>query len=175
MVTSTLRIFRLILQYVTIIYLTTHFTARSRYSSTYQHWPHMLGKSKLSPYVGNLAMAFCTWMSCCQGIQKELRMDGPIWKFSRGFWNLLLPVSFWNIYWYGSALGRAIRNCLWNRYFTTPGRGIGYSFQLAITALLYSIISYCITSAQSYFKHTMAFIMLILIKQNACGSIFFIM
>ena len=29
------------------------------------------------------------------------------------------------------------------------GRGIGYSFQLAITAPLYSIISYCIATAQS--------------------------
>ena len=48
----------------------------------------------------------------------------------------------------------------WNFYFrlTTPygsfqklppGRGIGYSFQLAITAPLYSIIGYCIATAQS--------------------------
>ena len=43
----------------------------------------------------------------------------------------------------------AFRNCLKSRYFTTSGRGIGYSFQLAITAPLYSIIGYCIATAQS--------------------------
>ena len=32
---------------------------------------------------------------------------------------------------------------------TQQGRGIGYSFQLAITAPLYSIIGYCIATAQS--------------------------
>jgi len=44
----------------------------------------------------------------------------------------------------------ASRNCLRWWYFTSPGRGIGYSFQLAITAPLYSIIGYCIATAQSY-------------------------
>ena len=43
----------------------------------------------------------------------------------------------------------AFRNCLNQLYFKLTGRGIGYSFQLAITASLYSIIDYCITSAQS--------------------------
>ena len=32
---------------------------------------------------------------------------------------------------------RACRNCLNRRYFTSTGRDIGYSFQLAITAPLY--------------------------------------
>ena len=45
---------------------------------------------------------------------------------------------------------RAFRNCLSPRYFTRSGRGIGYSFQLAITAPLYSITGYCIATAQSY-------------------------
>ena len=44
---------------------------------------------------------------------------------------------------------RSYRNCHRGRYLTTSGRGIGYSFQLAITAPLYSIIGYCITTAQS--------------------------
>ena len=44
---------------------------------------------------------------------------------------------------------RAFRNCLSQRYFTSTRRGIGYSFQLAITAPLYSIIGYCIATAQS--------------------------
>jgi hypothetical protein len=44
---------------------------------------------------------------------------------------------------------RAFRNCLSPRYFTRSGRGIGYSFQLAITAPLYSITGYCIATAQS--------------------------
>ena len=43
----------------------------------------------------------------------------------------------------------AYRNCLEERYFTSQGRGIGYSFQLAITAPLYSITGYCIATAQS--------------------------
>jgi len=45
---------------------------------------------------------------------------------------------------------RAFRNCFKCRYFTTQERGIGYSFQLAITAPLYSITGYCIATAQSY-------------------------
>ena len=44
---------------------------------------------------------------------------------------------------------RAFRNCFKCRYFTTQERGIGYSFQLAITAPLYSITGYCIATAQS--------------------------
>ena len=44
----------------------------------------------------------------------------------------------------------APRNCLPSGYFTWRGRGIGYSFQLAITAPLYSIISYSIASAQDW-------------------------
>ena len=43
----------------------------------------------------------------------------------------------------------AFRNCLSQLYFKPKGRGIGYSFQLAITAPLYSIIGYCIATAQS--------------------------
>ena len=46
----------------------------------------------------------------------------------------------------------ASRNCLWQLYFKSKWRGIGYSFQLAITAPLYSITGYCITTAQSYSK-----------------------
>ena len=42
-----------------------------------------------------------------------------------------------------------VRNCHKQRYFTSWGRGIGYSFQLAITAPLYSITGYCIATAQS--------------------------
>ena len=34
-------------------------------------------------------------------------------------------------------------------YFTSSSRGIGISFQLAITAPLYSIMGYCIATAQS--------------------------
>ena len=49
-----------------------------------------------------------------------------------------------------SASSEAFRNCLSQRYFTSKGRGIGYSFQLAITAPLYSITGYCIATAQSY-------------------------
>ena len=44
---------------------------------------------------------------------------------------------------------RACRNCLRQLYFKLKGRGIGYSFQLAITAPLYPIIGYCIATAQS--------------------------
>ena len=44
----------------------------------------------------------------------------------------------------------APRNCPPSGYFTQRGRGIGYSFQLAITAPLYSIISYSIASAQDW-------------------------
>ena len=43
----------------------------------------------------------------------------------------------------------AFRNCLRQGYFTSTRRGIGYSFQLAITAPLYLITGYCIASAQS--------------------------
>ena len=43
----------------------------------------------------------------------------------------------------------ACRNCLRQLYCKLKGRGIGYSFQLAITAPLYSIIGYCIATAQS--------------------------
>ena len=43
----------------------------------------------------------------------------------------------------------AYRNCHRRRYFTSNWRGIGYSFQLAITAPLYSITGYCIATAQS--------------------------
>ena len=44
----------------------------------------------------------------------------------------------------------AFRNCLRQLYFKLKGRGIGYSFQLAITATLYTIIVYCIATAQSW-------------------------
>ena len=43
----------------------------------------------------------------------------------------------------------AHRNCFNLWYFTQEERGIGYSFQLAITAPLYSITGYCIATAQS--------------------------
>ena len=43
----------------------------------------------------------------------------------------------------------AFRNCLRQLYFKSKWRGIGYSFQLAITAPLYSITGYCIATAQS--------------------------
>ena len=36
-----------------------------------------------------------------------------------------------------------------SRNFTISGRGIGYSFQLAITVPLYTITGYCIATAQS--------------------------
>ena len=49
---------------------------------------------------------------------------------------------------FGSA--EPVRNCRRRGYFTSWGRGIGYSFQLAITAPLYSIIGYCIATAQSW-------------------------
>ena len=48
----------------------------------------------------------------------------------------------------------AFRNCLNQLYFKPRGRGIGYSFQLAITAPLYSIIGYCIATAQSWSSGT---------------------
>ena len=48
-----------------------------------------------------------------------------------------------------SASVEAFRNCHRQRYFTSNWRGIGYSFQLAITAPLYSITGYCIATAQS--------------------------
>ena len=48
-----------------------------------------------------------------------------------------------------SASREAFRNCHRQRYFTSNWRGIGYSFQLAITAPLYSITGYCIATAQS--------------------------
>ena len=44
----------------------------------------------------------------------------------------------------------AFRNCLRQLCFKSKWRGIGYSFQLAITAPLYSITGYCIATAQSY-------------------------
>ena len=43
----------------------------------------------------------------------------------------------------------ACRNCLRQLYFKSKWRGIGYSFQLAITAPLYSITGYRIATAQS--------------------------
>ena len=43
----------------------------------------------------------------------------------------------------------ACRNCLRQLYLKLKWRGIGYSFQLAITAPLYSITGYCIATAQS--------------------------
>ena len=46
----------------------------------------------------------------------------------------------------------AFRNCLRQLCFKSKWRGIGYSFQLAITAPLYSITGYCIATAQSYSK-----------------------
>ena len=78
-------------------------------------------------------------------------MDGwNRWKFSRGFGTYSYPLGSISLECICTcAPGGAIRNCLWNRYFTIPGRGIGYSFQLAITAPLYSIIGYCIATAQS--------------------------
>ena len=48
-----------------------------------------------------------------------------------------------------SASVEAFRNCHRQRYFTSNWRGIGYSFQLAIIAPLYSITGYCIATAQS--------------------------
>ena len=53
--------------------------------------------------------------------------------------------EFWILF----ASAEAFRNCLRQRYFTSPRRGIGYSFQLAITAPLNSITGYCIATAQS--------------------------
>ena len=44
----------------------------------------------------------------------------------------------------------ACRNCLRQLYLKLKWRGIGYSFQLAITAPLYSITGYCIATAQSF-------------------------
>ena len=44
----------------------------------------------------------------------------------------------------------AFRNCVSQQCFMSKARGIGYSFQLAITAPLYSITGYCIATAQSY-------------------------
>ena len=49
---------------------------------------------------------------------------------------------------FGSA--EPVRNCRRRGYFTSWGRSIGYSFQLAITATLYTIIVYCIATAQSW-------------------------
>ena len=53
-------------------------------------------------------------------------------------WNSALIARVW-----------ACRNCLRQLYFKSKWRGIGYSFQLAITAPLYSITGYCIATAQS--------------------------
>ena len=71
---------------------------------------------------------------------------------------------------------RAFRNCFKNRYFTTQERGIGYSFQLAITAPLYSIIGYCIATAQSYPNHLISEILSTVSLEMPCstlGSMFF--
>ena len=43
----------------------------------------------------------------------------------------------------------AFRNCVSQQCFMAKARAIGYSFQLAITAPLYSITGYCIATAQS--------------------------
>ena len=59
---------------------------------------------------------------------------------------------FSGIYHQSVAPTGASRNCLRQLYFKLKGRGIGYSFQLAITATLYTIIVYCITSAQSWIQ-----------------------
>ena len=56
---------------------------------------------------------------------------------------------FSGIYHQSVAPTGASRNCLRQLYFKLKGRGIGYSFQLAITATLYTIIVYCIATAQS--------------------------
>ena len=56
---------------------------------------------------------------------------------------------FGNPFNYEIASTEAFRNCLRKMYCNFPGRGIGYSFQLAITAPLYSITGYCIATAQS--------------------------
>ena len=58
-----------------------------------------------------------------------------------------------------SAPTGASRNCLNQLYFKLTGRGIGYSFQLAITASLYSIIDYCITAAQSYGSRVLSLVL----------------
>ena len=144
----------------------------------HQYRPHMLGKTKLLPYVGNLAMAFCTWKSCCQAIQKELRMDETDGSSVEGFGTYSYPLGSISLECariYSFAPGGAIRNCLWSRYFTTPGRGIGYSFQLAITAPLYSIMGYCITTAQSYPEIWISILLYIrkwLLRSPACLTSF---
>ena len=74
------------------------------------------------------------------GIRKKNWHEVPlknlyIWKL---IWNSALIAQVW-----------AFRNCLRQLYFKSKWRGIGYSFQLAITAPLYSITGYCIATAQS--------------------------
>ena len=67
----------------------------------------------------------------------ESRRLGPFLRNRNGFRNL-------------SCSNGAYRNCLRRLYFKSKWRGIGYSFQLAITAPLYSITGYCIATAQSW-------------------------
>ena len=67
----------------------------------------------------------------------ESRRLGPFLRSRNGFRKL-------------SCSNGAYRNCLRQLYFKSKWRGIGYSFQLAITAPLYSIIGYCIATAQSW-------------------------
>ena len=67
----------------------------------------------------------------------ESRRLGPFLRNRNGFQNLSCSTG-------------AYRNCLRQLYFKSKWRGIGYSFQLAITAPLYSITGYCIATAQSW-------------------------
>ena len=89
---------------------------------------------------------------------KNVSMDNIQWTFFKPMYiepklvgsRKIISVNFRSTqFWILFASTEAFRNCLRQRYFTSPRRGIGYSFQLAITAPLYSITGYCIATAQS--------------------------
>ena len=92
------------------------------------------------------------WQRKMWGIYKHyLFFVVGILKNLSSLWITFLRLFFWRkLFWRLVAPSGACRNCLRQLYFKLKGRGIGYSFQLAITAPLYSITGYCIATAQSW-------------------------
>jgi hypothetical protein len=90
-------------------------------------------------------MAWCPLLT----FSPESLQVSPRWKIeSPGDLALFLGVGMDFKIWVAPT--GAYRNCLRQLYFKSKWRGIGYSFQLAITAPLYSITGYCIATAQSW-------------------------
>ena len=131
-------------------------SSRSRPPINTHH--HRLIGSKFQ--TGNLSITLQKWSckvwSC---LRQRFKIDFLIWGV-QGPWlethntTWGLHCARWSVLSRGSPVHLvtpvgAGRNCFNLWYFTQEERGIGYSFQLAITAPLYSITGYCIATAQS--------------------------